>query len=260
MHTEKPLLLLILRLGLILWWLPGPASASQYTTTHLAPNAPTVSSSATLSVTLSPSKDNTLYEDPGGALSNGAGQYFFVGRTAQATNSIRRGLIEFDIAGNIPTGSLVVSATLQLTMSKTIAGSQPVALHRLTADWGEGTSTAVGEEGSGAAATPGDATWIHTFYTSTLWTAPGGDFVVTASATATVGSVGAYTWSAAGMVSDVQTWLDAPQANYGWLLLGNETTLTTAKRFNTREHSSPTARPVLIITYTYAIYLPTVLK
>ena len=73
-------------------------------------------------------------------MSNGAGQYFFAGRTAQAANSIRRGLIEFDIAGNIPTGSIVVSATLQLTMSRTIAGSQPVALHRLTADWGEGTS------------------------------------------------------------------------------------------------------------------------
>ena len=157
MRTEKPWLLLILRLGLILWWLPGLASASQTTTTFLATNAPTVSPSATLSVTLSPSKDNTLYEDPGGALSNGAGEYFFAGRTAQATNSIRRGLIEFDIAGSIPAGSLIVSATLQLTMSKTIAGLQPVALHRLTADWGEGTSNATFEEGGGAAATSGDA-------------------------------------------------------------------------------------------------------
>ena len=97
MHTEKPLLWLILRLGLILWWLPGPASASQTTTTLLAANAPAVSSSPTLSVTLSPSKDNTLYEEPGGALSNGAGQYLFVGRTAQATNSIRRGLIQLGV-------------------------------------------------------------------------------------------------------------------------------------------------------------------
>jgi len=115
-----------------------------------------------------------------------------------------------------------------------------------------------------AVAAIGDATWIHRFYNTTFWAAPGGDFVVTASATTTVGSVvGFYTWGpTAGMVADVQTWLDAPAANFGWLLLGNETTTTTAKRFNTREHSDPTTRPALIVEYVppYAIYLPILLK
>jgi hypothetical protein len=64
------------------------------------------------------------------------------------------------------------------------------------------------------------------------------------------------------MVSDLQSWLDAPVTNYGWLLLGNEASLATAKRFNTRENTSPETRPVLLIEYAlpYAIYLPTVLR
>ena len=50
------------------------------------------------------SKDNTLYQSATGSLSNGAGQNFFVGRTRQSSNSLRRGLIAFDIAANIPVG------------------------------------------------------------------------------------------------------------------------------------------------------------
>jgi len=262
MHTKRPLIAAVLGLGLAALWIQGLALASRNTVPPLTVNNHISPAQAIISVTLSSSKDNTLYEDAGGALSNGAGQYFFVGRTTQGANSIRRGAIAFDIAGTIPPGSIIVSATLRLNMSRTSAGPEPVELHPLTAGWGEGTSNAPGEGGSGTAATSGDATWIHRFYASILWTTPGGDFVVTASATTTVGSVGFYTWgTTTNMVADVQTWLDAPAANFGWLLLGNETT-TTAKRFNTREHSDPTTRPALIVEYVppYAIYLPILLK
>ena len=43
------------------------------------------------SVTFTPAKDNTLYENLAGGLSNGAGQWFFAGRTANSL--IRRGLL-----------------------------------------------------------------------------------------------------------------------------------------------------------------------
>ncbi len=262
MHTRRLLIAPGLGLGLAALLIQGLAFASRNTATPVATSNPTVSPLSTVSTTLGSSQDNTLYEDAGGALSNGAGEYFFVGRTA--TNSIRRGVITFDIAGHIPPGSIIVSATLRLNMSKTITASEPVELHRLTASWGEGTSNALsGGGGLGTAATPGDATWIHRFYSSTLWTTPGGDFVVTASATTTVGSAGFYTWgTTAGMVTDIQAWLDTPATNFGWLLLGNETTTTTAKRFNTKENTDPTTRPALIVEYVppYAIYLPIILK
>jgi cytochrome c peroxidase len=65
-----------------------------------------------------------------------------------------------------------------------------------------------------------------------------------------VGGLGDYTWgTTAGMIADVQAWLDAPQANFGWLLLGNEETWQTAKRFDSREHEEAEVRPRLIIEY-----------
>ena len=86
-------------------------------------------------------KDNTLYESPAGSLSNGAGQHFFVGRTAQSANSIRRGLIAFDIAGNIPAASTIDSVELNLRMSRTRSSvGLVIELHRVLDDWGEGSS------------------------------------------------------------------------------------------------------------------------
>lgn len=106
-------------------------------------------------VTLTPAKDNTLY---GGAqtFSNGKGSFFFAGRTA--LDSISRAVIQFDVGSAIPAGSTITSASLRLYMSKTISGDQPVSLHKLSRDWGEGNSDAIGEEGQGAPAQPGDAT------------------------------------------------------------------------------------------------------
>lgn len=203
-------------------------------------------------VTINPIKDNTLYESGTGALSNGAGSYFFVGRTNQtAGESIRRGLLAFDIAGNVPPGATITSVTLTLNMSKTTAGAHTVSLHRVLADWGEGTSNAGGEEGSGASSTTGDATWIHRFFDTTNWVNAGGDFSSTPSASQSVGGVGSYTWgSTSGMVADVQQWLNSPSMNFGWLLLGNESTARTAKRFDTKEHPTSANRPRLTITYT----------
>lgn len=200
-------------------------------------------------VKVAPSRDNTLYEtdpeDP--ELSNGAGEYFFAGLTDG--NQVRRGLIAFDIAGAIPAGSTVASVVLELTMSKTIVGNQEIGLHRVLTDWGEGASDALGEEGGGADAEAGDATWFHAFFDSALWTNPGGDFDAAPSATATVGNTGGYAWgSTDAMVADVQGWLDVPGANFGWLVAGPEGS-TSAKRFNTREHADPETRPVLRVQF-----------
>ncbi len=197
--------------------------------------------------TFAPSKDNTLVEDAAGASSNGMGPYFFVGKTAQGV--ILRGVLAFDI-GSIPSGSTITGVALTLRVSMTLAGNIPHSLHRLTKNWGEGTSSAAA--GTGTDATTGDATWIHTFYNSQLWTTPGGDFVGTASATQNVGSAGAsYTWgSTAGMVADVQQWLDTPAANFGWIVIGGESASRTAKRFESRESGTDADRPRLTVTYT----------
>lgn len=211
--------------------------------------------------TLYPSRDNTLYEDAGGTFSNGAGHYFFAGRTGAGL--IRRGLVAFDVAGALPPGSVIINATLTLHMSRSTSGTEPVALHRLLADWGEGTSVAAGEGGMGAAATSGDATWLHTFFDSHFWTTPGGEFTAVASASIPVADEGPYTWAGTPQLqADAQAWLDDPANNFGWLLLGNETAPTTSKRFNTRENSDPATWPQLTLVYEplAAVYLPLLLR
>jgi len=200
-------------------------------------------------INIMPSKDNTLYEyDPAeGDHSNGAGFHFFAGENAMG--ELRRGVLAFDIAGTIPAGSTITAVSLSMNMSMTPTGAVTVELHKLLADWGEGTSHAPMGEGDGAPATPNDATWRHRFFDSVFWTTQGGDFSPTVSASQSVAGIGQYTWSSTQMVADVQSWLDNPGSNFGWLVLGDETGGATAKRFDTRESASP---PVLTIQYTGA--------
>jgi hypothetical protein len=206
--------------------------------------AATLTMAATISIM--PSKDNTLYEyDPAeGDHSNGAGFHFFAGENGMG--ELRRGVLAFDIAGSVPPGSTITAVSLSMNMSMTPAGALTVELHKLLADWGEGTSHAPMGEGDGAPATPNDATWRHRFFDTIFWTMQGGDFSATVSASQSVGGVGQYTWSSAQMIADVQSWVNNPASNFGWLVLGDETAIATAKRFDTRESASP---PVLTIQY-----------
>jgi hypothetical protein len=125
-----------------------------------------------------------------------------------------------------------------------------VTLYRVQANWGEGTSVAPGGGGAGAPATPGDATWLHRFSPSTFWATPGGDFVGTASAAATLTGTGPVTWSSAGLLADVQSWVNSPSTNFGWIVRGNEATAGTGIGFASRENFSTASRPSLVVTFT----------
>lgn len=200
---------------------------------------------ATISIT--PSKDNTLYQyvPADGDRSNALGFHFFAGETAMA--ELRRGVLAFDIAGSVPAGSTITAVSLSMNMSMTAFDTAyTIELHKLLADWGQGTSQASGGEGQGAPATPNDPTWRHRFYDTIFWTNQGGDFSPTVSASQSVGPIGQYTWSSAQMIADIQSWLDNPAGNFGWLVLGDESTIATAKRFDTRESASP---PMLTIEF-----------
>jgi len=198
-------------------------------------------------VTLEPIKDNSLIEDGSGAVSNGAGP-LFIGRTGANGGSLaQRGVLEFDVAGNVPAGATVTSAevTLHLEGIPPIFTPGATSFHRALAEWGEGTSSST--VGGGAPATTGDATWIHTFHASSTWTSPGGDYVATPSDTRNVLAIGSYTWASAPLATDVQLFLDQPSQNHGWVVIGDESG-GTARRFTSRE-GSPIDRPKLTIVY-----------
>jgi len=201
-------------------------------------------------VTIAADRDATLIEDPAGALANGSGPALFVGRTGQALNAIRRGLIHFDVAGAIPGNAIIDNVHLNLHLSKSNAGSGPIGVYRVLDDWGEGPSSSSG--GAGAAARPGDSTWIHTFYGSdpVVWLRPGGYYVHTASANVEVAGCAEFcTWQSTLLTADVRTWLRAPKLNNGWILIGDEELPQSAQRFDSRESATPEFHPTLTVEF-----------
>ena len=222
---------------------PAPAGR------HRAVQSPPAKTIVSKTLILTPSKDNTLFQTFDGSLSNGAGAHLFAGATSGF--QLRRALIAFDVAAQIPQGSTITSVTLVLSGSRSIADTESMELHRVTADWGQGSSDAgASRDGVGSQSKTGDATWIHTFFPDRRWTKAGGDFDAVADAVADVPGFGESKWrSSAALIARVQDWLNHPAANFGWIVIGDETTFRTAKRFDSREVVPDLTRPTLTVAF-----------
>lgn len=212
------------------------------------PSDPPVSTPQT--VAFIPSKDATLYEANDGSIANGAGVHLFAGNTGGRQK--RRALLQFDLASQIPAGSRITRVSLTMTVSITISGGQSMELRRVTREWAEGPSApAPVRDGIGTSARTGDATWIHAVRATSNWTRAGGDFESAVDATASAGGPGTTpTWSSDAMIARVQGWVDQPSTNFGWIVLGNESASSTAKRFESRESDLTDARPTLTVEFT----------
>ena len=196
----------------------------------------------------SASRDATIYSGSS-STANGAGQYLFAGRTA--SGALRRALLHFDLS-SIPSDAVIVSATLNLHLTQAASGEHVVSAHRLLASWTTGSSDPSGNEGTGAAAAPADATWTSRSFGSPAmdWTNAGGDFASAASGSSLIGTeLVRYSISSAGLVGDVQSWLADPSANHGWILVGDETVNQSARRFGSADGSAEFA-PTLEIEFT----------
>lgn len=174
------------------------------------------------------------------------------GGIAQAGQKFRM-LLRFDFAGQIPPGSTIQSVSLRLRVTKKPNPGVPstFGLHRLLKAWTEGTKTGL----RGSPATAGEVTWNNLAAPDTPWSGPGGaapeDFVAEASAAQTMDAVGNYTFnSTAGLVADVQAWVDDPTSNFGWMLISDrENTPRTARRIAGREAAAAN-RPTLTVEFT----------
>lgn len=173
-------------------------------------------------------KDASIYEESNAA--NGTGD-LFVGRTNagpalnDAASTFRRSLIAFDLS-EIPAGAQILSARIELRISKRSPSNfldNPLSVHRLTADWGEGPSAGSGKGQKPAA---GDVTYQDRFFGSAKWSTPGGDFLPEPSATVTLqpdDDAGVLiVLDGEGIANDVQHWIDNPDSNFGWILRANE--------------------------------------
>lgn len=188
-------------------------------------------------VTLSATRDAAIYESFDGSLGNGAGRYLFAGKNNQ--NRARRSLLHFDIAGALPSGATITAARLTLNMSQSAGGASTISLHRSLSDWTTGSSDPADPEGSGTTALVGDATWLFSSADGsgggTAWSIAGGDFNAAASASVLTSAVGLYSLSSAQLIADIASFASNPNANFGWFLLGDESILGNARRFDSSE-------------------------
>ena len=188
------------------------------------------------SMSFTPVKDNSMFsESP--TYSDGAGSNLYAGKTNGI--GMRRALIKFGLTG-LPANAQIQSVRLKMSVINASTPNKYIthnfSLHKLLKNWGEGTSNSTG---SGSPATINDATWQYNLYSSSSWTTPGGDFIPTASATSGV-TFADYplqfgTWSSASMKTDVINWLASPASNFGWILIGEESTTASAKKFSSRQ-------------------------
>ncbi len=173
-----------------------------------------------------------------------------------------RGLFRFEVASQIPRGARINSVDFVVEVTgQPRDGFTPSSfgLHRLLKSWGEGNkiSADATHPGFGSLATIGEATWNSRFaLTTNVWSLPGGaatnDYAADFSAQAGIYGVGdsPYTFvSTAALVADVQSWVDDPAANYGWILISRaEEVNFTARRFASRE--DPGREPYLVVDFT----------
>ena len=202
------------------------------------------------SVALMPAADTTLFEtNPDSNL--GGASTVVVGTTEQFGKK-SRALFRFNGEGKVPAGSVVtnVQLVLELLDVPQRGGSASVfKVHRLLKPWGEGVKT----DRTGAAASPGEATWKARFAPATLWSAPGGlaanDFLAQESSSTKVSGLGSYTFaSTSNLVADVQGWLENPTNNFGWIVISDsENTRGTARRFASREDTKHA--PFLLVKF-----------
>ena len=212
-------------------------------------------------VTIGSTRNTTIF---GNNVNNSDGGAVIMFSGTDGNASVKRALVEFDVASNVPAGSTITSVQLTLYLGQVAGmlttGTETIGLHLLTASWGEGTNGTgdpISGEGQGFPAHDGDATWANRFYSSTSpvpWTTAGGDFVSTSSAETIVGAITntGYIWlSTPALVSDVQGWVDNPSSNFGWLLQNtDEVSTRTFRAFFTREENPSSLQPQLQITFT----------
>ena len=207
----------------------------------------TIAASYADTINITSSADAGLFENNP---DNNLGGMDFVTAGTIASGLKSRALFKFDVAEVLPANATVTSASVTFNVPFARGAGRTFQLHRVLADWGEGSGAGMGA-GLGAAAAADEVTWNSRFHGSETWTSPGAeagtDYASTASATATMGA-STLAFSSATMAADIQAWLTSPGLNFGWLILiADEAPTLTASRISTREDS--VNAPNLTITY-----------
>ncbi|MDW8307872.1 MAG: DNRLRE domain-containing protein [Verrucomicrobiales bacterium] len=203
------------------------------------------------SVSLVPVADTTLHEafptnNFGGGSTFTSGGRNLGGRA--------RALLKFDVAGSLPSGATLISASLTVTVTAANGPGSVFSLHRVGSNWGEGSGSDFGFGSPGGA---GEATWNDRLGPGTPWATAGGDYVPALSASTFLNQPGQYAFTSPGLLNDLQLWLAQPGTNFGWLLRSEDEHIAgTIRRFGGRLHEDNPPR--LQITFTVPVPAPVI--
>ena len=165
---------------------------------------------------------------------------------------IRRALVEFDIAGNIPAGSTIDSVTLTLNANLTPDTlNRNMSLFTRSPGLGRGNAGLRAERRRrGPRSQPRRRDLARRQVPAGALDQRRGRLrfverhgIRAADRLRGVGQRG----PAPGLLVDVQSWFVTPAGNEGWLIQGDETQDTTTRRFYSREGAVP---PVLVVDFT----------
>eukprot|EP00055_Hartaetosiga_balthica_P001902 m.2224 g.2224 ORF g.2224 m.2224 type:complete len:303 (-) comp1738_c1_seq1:277-1185(-) len=200
-------------------------------------------------------KDTTICqsEDMSTSMSNARGDGLYIGTISLGLN--RRSLVYFDVSdlrNDISSTNEIESASFILYERRiNWPKDSEITVHRILEPWNEGMSSAVG--GKCADSTADDASWtLRRVGDNSTWSGgPGGSFDPIPSATIQVASGGEeYLWTGDGLLRDVREWVNRTAPNYGWIVIGDESSEQTAKSFGSREFADETKWPHLILELT----------
>jgi hypothetical protein len=152
--------------------------------------------------------------------------------------------IKFSGLSNINGPVTVLSATLTLKgLLTTGTNSTQLDLHLILRNWVEGNGTG----GSGATWNTYDGTnsWGTVGCENTTTDRSG---IVSASANCTATSIQSIVFTSDKLASDVQSMINSPSTNYGWLIR-QPTETTTEVQISSDNNGTTSNRPVLSITY-----------
>ncbi|HEY7374896.1 MAG TPA: DNRLRE domain-containing protein [Polyangia bacterium] len=222
-----------------------------------APEAITTRASALSARTLAATADtfiNSAFPDN----NNGTSPSIYTGMNGQG--GLMRGLVRFTMPPELQ-GRVTVSAVTMTMVTRGLGmtDSNPptaatAALRATAVAWSEGTGFGDGQAANtvGQACGATGATWNQPNCTGgTAWS--GGTPTAAASASAAVPAAleAAVVWDSAtagnaGMIADVQSWIDTPAGNQGWLITSSTEGATGAQRFYAHEGSDK--GPSLVVT------------
>ena len=129
-----------------------------------------------------------------------------------AGSARNRALFKFDPGHSIPAGADITAARFSLVVTRApdFEVDSQFELHRVLRDWNVD-----------------ETTWKLRSKPDVAWFIPGGasglDYSSTISASTLISEIGPYAYdSTPAAVADVQSWLDNPASNFGWILISDQ--------------------------------------